>query len=122
MEQRTASDQSDVTSASAVDVTSFAAGHEGLGSNHVRCLACACKFDLCQQAQVVARRLQRKHAVGGTNVGAEMYPGGAPLGNWAFPPGSARHEVVETEMAEFMTAVGGENHIAGGRSRDQRAQ
>ena len=78
MEQRIASDQRDVASASAMDVTSFAAGHEGLGSNHVRCLPHAGKFGLRQQAQVVTRRLQREHAVGGANVGAEMYPGGPP--------------------------------------------
>ena len=30
---------------------------------------------------------------------------GGPFGNRPFPPGSARHEVVETKMPEFMTAM-----------------
>src|SRR5215469_728339 len=51
-----------------------------------------------------------------------MYPGGAPFGNRALPPRSAPHEIVETEMAEFMTAVRGKDHIAGGRGRDKRSQ
>ena len=60
--------------------------------------------------------------LGGANVSTDMYPGGAPVRNRAFPPWSARHEVVETEMAEFMTAIGGEDHVAGWRGRDQRTQ
>src|ERR1700730_4772503 len=122
MEQRIAAHQGDVASAGVVDVTGFAAGHQGLGSDYARCLTGANEFSLRQPAQVIARRLQRKLAVGGANVSAEVYPGGAPFGNRAFPPRSARDEVVETEMAEFMTAIGGEDHVAGGRSRDQRTQ
>src|SRR5712671_807988 len=122
MEQRIAAHQGDIASAGAVDVTGFAAGHEGLGSNYAWCLTSAGEFILSQPAQVVARRLQRKLAVSGTDVSAEMYPGGAPFGNRMFPPRSARHEVVETEMAEFVTAIGREDHVAGRRRRDQRTQ
>src|SRR6516162_10366769 len=122
MEQRIAAYQGDVTSARAMDVTGFAGGHKGLGSNDAQCLTGVGEFSLDQLAEIGTRRLQREHTVGGTDVGAEMYPGGAPVGNRAFPSRSTRHKVVETEMAEFMTAVGGEDHIAGGRGRDERAQ
>ncbi len=122
MEPGIAADQSDVTSAGAVDVTGFAAGHEGLGSDDVGCSAGARQFGLGQLAQIVARRLQREFAAGSADVRAEMYPGGAPFGDRAFPPRPARHEVVETEMAELMTAVCREDHVAAGRGRNQRAQ
>jgi hypothetical protein len=71
-----------------------------------------------QLAQIVARQLQRELAIGGTDVRAQMYPGGASLRNRAFPAGSPRHKVVKTEMAKFMTAIRSEDHVAGGRSRD----
>ena len=58
MEQRIAADQGDVASASAVDVTRFAAGHESLGSDYFRRLTGAAECKLGQLAQVVARRLQ----------------------------------------------------------------
>jgi hypothetical protein len=105
MEQRIAAHQGDIASTGPVDVAGFAAGHEGLGSDYARCLTGAGEFSLGQLAKVIARRLQRELAIGGTNVSAEMYPGGAPFGIRAFPPGSARYEVLETKMAEFMTAV-----------------
>ena len=73
-------------------------------------------------AQIVARRLQGELASGGADVGAEMYPSGAPFGDRAFPPRPARHEVVETEMAELMTAVCSKDHVTAGRSRNQRAE
>jgi hypothetical protein len=38
MKQRIAADQGDIASAGAVDVTGFADGHEGLGSDYARCL------------------------------------------------------------------------------------
>src|SRR5271170_4301758 len=122
MEEGIAADQSDVTSAGAVDVTGFAGRHEGLGSDYVRGSAGASQFSLGQLAQLVARRLQREFAADGADVCAEMYPGSAPFGNRTFPPRSARHEIVETEMAELMTAVCSEDHVAAGRGRNQRAQ
>ena len=36
------------------------------------------------------------------------------------PVGGSR--IVETEMTELMTAIGGEDHVAGRRGRDQRTQ
>src|ERR1700746_986164 len=98
-----ARDQRDVTSAGPVDVTGFAAGHEGLGSDDVGCSAGARQFCLGQLAQIVARRLHRQFA-GRADVCTEMYPGGASFGDRAFPSRPARDEIVETEMAEFMTA------------------
>jgi hypothetical protein len=105
-----------------MNVARFVAGHEGLGSNYIRRLTGTGEFNFGHLAQIIACRLQREHAAGGTNVSAKMYPGGASLGNRAFSPRSARHEVVETEMAEFMTAIGGETHFASGWSRNQRTQ
>src|SRR6516165_10900289 len=99
MEQRIAAYQGDVTSACAMDVSGFASRHNGLGSHDAQCLTAADEFSLGRSAEVVTRRLQREHTVGGTDVGAEMYPGGAPVGTRAFPPRSAHHEVGETEMA-----------------------
>src|SRR5271166_2280491 len=122
MEQRIAAHQRDISSAGPVDVAGFAARHEGLGSDYVRCLTGTNEFSLRQLAQVVARRLRGEFAVGGTDICAEVYPRGTALGNRAFPARSARHEGVETEMAEFMTAIGGEDHVAGWRGRDQRTQ
>jgi hypothetical protein len=95
MKQRIAADQGDIASAGAVDVTCFAAGHEGLGSDYARCLTGAGEFSLGQLAQVVVPRLQRELAVGGINVGAELYPGGFPFGNRALSPRSAYHEIVQ---------------------------
>src|SRR6202008_3922884 len=112
MEQRIAANQGDVTAAGPVDVTGFAVGHKSLGSDYVRCLTGVSEFSLRQLAQVVAPRLQGEFAVGGTDICAEVYPGGAAFGNRAFPARAARHEVVETEMAEFMTAIGAEDHVA----------
>ena len=122
MEPWIAADQRDVTPAGAVDVTGFAAGHEGLGSDYVGCSAGASQFGLGQLAQVVARRLHRELAAGRADIGAEMYPGSAPFRSRAFSPRPARHEVVETEMAELMTAVCSEDHVTAGRGRNQRAQ
>src|SRR5215469_9105131 len=51
-----------------------------------------------------------------------MDPGGAPVGNRTFPPWSARHEIVQPKMAEFVTAVGGKDHVARGRRGDQSTQ
>jgi hypothetical protein len=122
MEERIAAPQGNVTSAGAVDVTGFAAGYKSVGSDYVQCLTGVNEFSLGQLAQVVARRLQRELTVSGTNICAEMHPRGTAFGNRAFPTRSARHEVVETEMAEFMTAIGGEHHVTGRRSSDQRTQ
>lgn len=122
VEQRIAAHQRDVGSAGPVDVTGFTAGHKALGSEDVRCFTGSCEFSLSQAAQVVARRLHREFAVGRTDVGAEMHPGGAALGNRTLPSRPPCHEFVETEMAEFVPAVGGENHVAGRWGRGQRTQ
>src|SRR5215467_3970310 len=107
VEQQIAADQGEVSSPGAVDVTGFAAGHTCLRCDHVRLLTGPAKFSLGQLAQLVAWRLHIQLAIGGTKVSAEMDPGSTPFRNWAFPSASARHEVVETEMAEFVPAVGG---------------
>ena len=56
MEPGIAAHQRDVTSAGAVDVAGFAAGHEGLGTDGVGRSAGARQFSLGQLAQIVARR------------------------------------------------------------------
>jgi hypothetical protein len=59
--------------------------------------------------------LHEELAARGTNVSAEMYPGGASFRHRALPAWPGRNEVVETEMAEFVTTIGDEDHIAAGR-------
>src|SRR5437763_947357 len=61
-------------------------------------------------------------AAGRADVCAEMYPGGAPFGNRAFPARPPRDEIVETEMAELMAAVCCKDYVTAGRGRIQRAQ
>src|SRR5712671_2083939 len=69
MPQRIAAHQGDIAPTAAVDVPCFTAGHEGLGSDYARRLIGPGEFSLGQLAHVVAPRLQRELAVGGTNVG-----------------------------------------------------
>src|SRR6516164_5844482 len=122
MEQRIAADQGEVSSPGAMDVTGFTAGYKRLWSDHVRRLTGPAKFGLGQRAEFVTRRLQIKFASGGTKVSAEMDPCSTPFRGRTFPARSARHEIIETEMAEFVTAIGGEDHIASWWGLDQRAQ
>jgi hypothetical protein len=105
-----------------MDVTGFAAGYKRLWSDHVRRLTDPAKFGLGQRAQFVTRRLQIKFASGGTKVSPEMDPSGTTFRGRTFPARSARHEIIETEMAKLVTAIGGEDHIASWRGGDQRVQ
>ena len=122
MEQRVAADQGNVASAGTMDVAGLAGGNKRPWLDHVRRLAGATELRGGQLAQVVACRLQCKLAFDGSDIGAEMDPDGAALGNRALSARAAGHKVVETEMPELMTAVGGEDHVADGRGSDERAQ
>src|SRR5271166_250796 len=118
MEQWITTDQRYIASAGTMDVVRLAVRHQRLCRHLVRLLASAGQFGGGQCAQIVARRLYRELAADGPDIGVVMYPDGAPCCNWRLPAGAAGHELVETEMTEFVAAVGGKDHIAEGRGGD----
>jgi hypothetical protein len=111
-----ASDQGDVAPAGAVDVAGLAARHGRLRREVVRPLPGLFERGSGQRAQVVVRRHHRQVAASGAEIGAEMQPNRAPL-----QAGTARQAIIQSEMTEFVAAVGCEHHVAGGRRGNEAA-
>ncbi len=122
VEQRIGADQGDIMPAGAVDIARLPGRDQARRGDPIRLAAGAGQFGRHLRRQIGARRLHRQLAADGADIGPVMHPDRTSGACWLFPAGAAGDEVVEAEMAEFVSAVGGKDHVADRRRGAERAQ